>query len=214
VHGILHVSSHIHFHTGSAIYGPTSVAGQTTRRISWASSQTEGILHGIWVSDVAISYSDRRLKTQITPLHRDLLSQMAQVDRQGSERIGLPEGGVKEPRALVTDWVLRELRPVSFTFRKDHDFKSMQPRQIDDKRYGFVAQEVEQIMPNLVHTDKMRTKYMVYQDLIALLTMTTQEHQDRLNKNSGEFGSLKGSIAKLAGKLAKLQERVGRLTAK
>lgn len=147
------------------------------------------------------------------PLHRDLLSRMIEVDSRRSERVDrdLMEDGIKEPRALVTDWVLRELRPVSFSFRKDHDFKAMEPRR-EEIRYGFVAQEVEQFMPNLVHTDKTQTKYMVYQDLIALLTMTTQEHQDRLNKNSGVFDTLKDSIVKLAGKLSRLQRRVAKLS--
>lgn len=179
--------------------------------MSFSTSQ-ESTLHGTWVADAVISYSDRRLKTQITPLHRDLLSRMGEVAPQSPERVGLLEDRDKAPRALVTDWVLRELRPVSFSFKKDQDFKSMEPKS--EKRYGFVAQEVEQIMPNLIHTDKMRTKYMVYQDLIALLTMAAQEHQERLNRNSDEFGTVKSLIAKLAGKLTKLQKRVSKLASK
>lgn len=219
IHGALHVYDNVYFHTPSAVYGPTS-GGTTTRRMSFTTSGdqgiTGGILHGTWIADAAVSYSDRRLKTQIAPLHRDLLSRMGEVDHQRPERVakGLPEHRQKEPRALVTDWVLRELRPVSFSFRKDSDFKAMEPRAPEERRYGFVAQEVEQIIPNLVHTDKLKTKYMMYQDLIALLTMTTQEHQDRLNRNRGEVGTLKNLIEKLAGKLTKLQERVKRISSK
>jgi len=55
---------------------------------------------------------------------------------------------------------------------------------------------------------------MVYQDLIALLTMAAQEHQERLNRNSDEFGTVKTLIAKLAGKLTKLQKRVSKLASK
>ncbi|CAE7943075.1 unnamed protein product [Symbiodinium sp. KB8] len=45
--------------------------------------------------------------------------------------------------------------------------------------YGFVAQELEQVMPELVRSHKDR-KHVVYQDLIALLTLASQVQQDRL----------------------------------
>merc|ERR1711871_1485784 len=55
-----------------------------TRKLSL--DTTGGVMHGVWSADFAMSTSDRRLKNDITDL-----------DAQ-----------------ISADWVLRELRPVSF----------------------------------------------------------------------------------------------------
>lgn len=68
-------------------------------------------------------------------------------------------------------WILRELRPVSFTFRRGPESKFA--------RYGFVAQELERVLPTVVR-EKDDYKHVQYQDLIALLTLTAQSQQDRL----------------------------------
>jgi len=67
-----------------------------TRRMSFpdgTGGNYEGILHGQWQADVAISTSDRRLKSSITPLHQTLLTHMSRAQE------GIPETGELDPAA-------------------------------------------------------------------------------------------------------------------
>jgi hypothetical protein len=183
-------------------------------------SSYEGTLHGTWEADSAISTSDRRLKSSIAPLHQTLISQMSRArgevdassDSAGSSAAGSAVGSSsgtgpkKKERKDAVEWVLRELRPVSFTFKQGIDSKTMQGKQ----RYGFVAQEVEKVVPSLIH-DTGTTKSMLYQDLIAMITMAAQDHQERLQQHNGEVGKLRGLLKTLAEKLGHLQKRVVRV---
>jgi len=189
------------FEAGKGIHG-MKADGTTTRRISFPEdSAGQGILHGSWIADQSISTSDRRLKKAITPLYKTLASRMvAQV------KSATPIANAMEQRSQAITWVLRELRPVSFSFRDGMDSKSMNPR------FGFVAQEVERVLPELVH-DNGQTKYMIYQDLIAMITLAAQDHQVRLERNRGEVSKLRGLVNELAGTLGHLSQRVAGIVA-
>ena len=114
-----------------------------------------GRLHGIWHSDFDVATSDRRLKKNIMPLSMEFASR-------------------PESRGKVID----QLRPVSFEMIDDSQERT---------RYGFIAQELEKVMPSLVVTsdgdsDGVGTKAVMYQDLIAILTMALQEQQDEIEQ--------------------------------
>jgi hypothetical protein len=62
---------------------------------------------------------------------------------------------------------LRELRPVSFKYKNTPEAKY--------SRFGFIAQEIEKVMPDVVHTNpKDGFKYVTLQDLIAVITLGLQ----------------------------------------
>eukprot|EP00397_Hematodinium_sp_SG-2012_P023798 GEMP01024751.1.p2 GENE.GEMP01024751.1~~GEMP01024751.1.p2 ORF type:complete len:128 (+),score=48.24 GEMP01024751.1:1208-1591(+) len=48
-------------------------------------------------------------------------------------------------------------------------------------KYGFIAQDVEHLFPNLVRTDPDGYKAIVYQDFIALLTNAVQHLDTRVD---------------------------------
>merc|ERR1719240_2329626 len=107
-----------------------------TRRISFGESGR--VLHGDWEAESpGVAASDRRLKTSITPLHHTLLAHMARLTGKSFDSIGSSTvasasasaqagtGGssgerVKKAKSRqdAVDWMLRELRPVSFNFRE------------------------------------------------------------------------------------------------
>eukprot|EP00929_Paragymnodinium_shiwhaense_P116458 TRINITY_DN8602_c0_g1_i1.p2 TRINITY_DN8602_c0_g1~~TRINITY_DN8602_c0_g1_i1.p2 ORF type:complete len:217 (+),score=61.21 TRINITY_DN8602_c0_g1_i1:851-1501(+) len=130
-------------------------------------SGTGGDLHGTWNSETAISSSDRRLKQDISPLELFWRAK----DLQGDE----------------ASWVLRQLRPVSYKFKKGADRKHV--------RFGFLADDLEQVLPDIIRNlerkpepsdgassqaDEAPLKAVVYQDLIAVLTFATKKLQHRL----------------------------------
>lgn len=128
-------------------------------------STTGGTLHGVWSSENVLSASDRRLKKDIAPLGQTL----SEMRLSRSETMGVVDKASPVDKAAA--WVLRELRPVSFSFRRGPESKF--------PRYGFVAQELERVLPAVV-VEKDAYKHVFYQDLIALLTLSQQDQAERL----------------------------------
>lgn len=209
---------------GAGIYSKAS-DGSIGKRITFPNGDTyNGILHGAWQADNAISTSDRRLKSSIAPLHHTLLSHMSRVEGAKNQQLdpssnsttapadakagssGTGAEAKKKTKGDAVNWMLRELRPVSFTFRKGLDSKNMQGKQ----RYGFVAQEVERVVPELVK-EAGGHKAMIYQDFIAMITLAAQDHQERIEQGQGEMGKLRGLLKRLGEKLGHLQKRVTRV---
>lgn len=131
-----------------------------------------GTLHGIWYADEFVHRSDKRLKTDIKPLTEALRATSIQRSRKG--------GDTED----IASWVLRELRPVSFRFKKTSESKN-------SERFGFLAQELEGPLPQIVHTGggstsgyaDMRSdiKGVNYQDLLAVLCAALQSLQKQLD---------------------------------
>merc|ERR1712008_221094 len=137
-----------------------------------------GILHGSWNSESVFVTSDRRLKTDIKPLQRTLrqvvtIQPTPKANRQLS-------GAAPNDGAL---WLLRQLRPVSYSFRKGAESKYM--------RFGFIADELESVVPQIVRTvgdrDVADQKAVVYQDLIALLAAAAQSQQSLIQELKSEM---------------------------
>jgi len=172
-------------------------------------SSTGGTLHGTWASESIISASDRRLKRRIEPLDRALASaspaEHGEPSQQGAMPGRGPGKGPATPRERGVDWLLRELRPVSYRFRDGPDAKIA--------RYGFVAQELERLMPNLVRTHK-EEKHVVYQDLIALLTLASQVQQGRLEQLEFRTRERRERLKGQASLLKKLTQAVSSLAAR
>lgn len=100
------------------------------------------------------------------------------------------------------DWLLRELRPVSYSFRDGPEAKYA--------RYGFVAQELERVLPELV-VNKGEDKFVIYQDMVAILTLASQVQQERLIHEEARSKERGGLLDKQARRMLKLQRGVAGL---
>jgi len=148
-----------------------------------------GVLHGQWESDATVTTSDRRLKTSIEPLYRTIAAR-AKARWGDTEEAPAPAAyaapslrgtGSSQKETTVAaptrqqdqpiGWLLRELRPVSFKLKSGPEAKYL--------KFGFIAQELETIFPNLVRTSdsEQGTKSIAQQDLIAVLTLAIQNIQ-------------------------------------
>ncbi|CAE8621523.1 unnamed protein product, partial [Polarella glacialis] len=116
-----------------------------------------------------------------------------------------PEGPGRASRASTIDWLLRELRPVSYKFRDGPEAKHA--------RYGFVAQELEKIMPDMVRTHKAN-KHVMYEDLVAILTLASQVQQGRLEQLEARAKQRSDRLKDQAGLLKRLSRAVSGLTAR
>jgi len=204
VHGNLVVGSRIYFNgPDNFMYYDT---GASELRIHAGGNKrmsitgTGGSLHGTWTSESIISASDRRLKRRIEPLGQALTS--SRVDTQpGSAQAP----GAQTSRARTVNWVLRELRPVSYKFKEGPDAKY--------SRYGFVAQELERVMPDVVRTHK-EENHVVYQDLVAFLTLASQVQQDRLEEHEARARERTEKLKNQATLLTRLSRAVSGLAAR
>lgn len=153
---------------------------------------TISTLHGIWEADATITTSDRRLKTSIEPLYRTIAARAKA--RWSETRADAPPGDTKRTNLLSSPviapsgkqqeggigWLLRELRPVSFKLKSGPEAKYL--------KFGFIAQELETIFPNLVRNiggeegKEEGTKAIASQDLIAVLTLALQSLQKDMDK--------------------------------
>lgn len=127
-----------------------------------------GQLHGTWVADAGYTESDRRLKKDIKPLRRTL----AEFQAEKVEARTIRGESSAEDGAL---WTLRQLRPVSYYFKQGSESKYM--------RFGFIADELESVVPNLVRASGdsksglQDAKGIQINDIIALLTAAGQSQQ-------------------------------------
>lgn len=155
-----------------------------------------GYLHGSWTSEGAITVaSDARLKKEIVPLYKTM-SSMANNYFEGVDNKPLAtssssinatqssEEAMKQSAAML----FTELRPVSY-YMNNHNVESK------NLRFGFIAQEIERLMPNLVKTGDDKFKSVYYNDLIALITLTLQ-HQ--ISTTEGLIADIKSVNATVA----------------
>jgi uncharacterized coiled-coil protein SlyX len=162
-----------------------------------------GILHGSWNVASGLVTSDRRLKTNIAPLQRtlrDVIAPKAQAEKKvppaGQSGLRGTAGQGTQGTTGAGDgalWLLRQLRPVSYSFRKGADSKNM--------RFGFIADELESVVPEVVRSagdkDVTDQKAVVYQDLIALLAAATQSQQNVIEKQQNHMQALEDRMKKL-----------------
>jgi len=106
------------------------------------------------------------------------------------------------PLSNALQAILR-LRGVTFEWNTD-DFA----QQITaDRQIGFIAQEVEQILPELVHTDKNGNKSVAYTNVVPVLVEAFKAQNtkiERLEKQVTELEELKAKMAQLEAAMQKL----------
>jgi len=134
-------------------------------------SDYEGHLHGstAWTYETLSTTSDRELKKDIVPLWKELMDQVqsSPVARLSS----VDEKNVSTGDLHVLS-VIERLNPVSFRFKNRVESKY--------NNYGFIAQEVETLLPNIVHTTGSKDyKALRMTDFISVLTLGLQS-SDRL----------------------------------
>lgn len=81
------------------------------------------------------------------------------------------------------------MRPVSFRYKSNTESKY--------SRFGFVAQELEGLLPSVVHSD-METgfKYVLHTDVLAVLTLGLQVLETTANQTENDISALGSKVDK------------------
>ena len=97
------------------------------------------------------------------------------------------------------------LRGVTYDYKRD-DFKAMNFPQ--GKQVGFIAQELEKVLPELVHTDKEGYKSVDYIHVVPVLVEAIKAQQQKIDaqgKQLAEIAELKSQLAALTASLHELK---------
>lgn len=169
------------------VFAMNQWGGNSNRMKFQSTTRDYGTLKGTWFADEELDTSDRRLKENIAPLGVTMQKRREHV--RGSSGPGRTK---QEPSAV--SWVLRELRPVSFRFKAGEDedeSKAMPSKQL---RFGFIAQEMKRVTPELVESitepgisTANEPLAVRYKDLLAVLTLAFQEQQQKLIAQDSEI---------------------------
>ena len=145
----------------------------------------------VLASNIAVA-SDSRFKTDITPLENSLqtITSLSPVSYKLLPRFGenafggngvpddIPSGGLSD----------KDLRDIEY-FNNFH--KSLEN---DGPHFGFLAQEVKEIYPELVHTDKDGYMYIDYIGMIPLLVNAIGELNAQIEELKTENSQLNQAV--------------------
>ena len=92
-----------------------------------------------------------------------------------------------------TQATLSTLRPVSYYWNTQGKAKGGN----DKLQYGFIAQEVERVLPHLVNTDKEGYKSVNYIELIPVLTKALQQEQQKNQEQEERIKRLEQMVEQL-----------------
>ena len=138
----------------------------------------------VLASNIALA-SDSRFKTDITPLESSLqtVTSLSPVSYKLLPRFGNDADNV--PAGSLTE---KDLRDIEY-FNKFH--KSLEK---DGPHYGFIAQEVKEIYPELVHTDDDGYMYIDYIGMIPLLVNAIGELNSQIEELKAENSELNQAV--------------------
>lgn len=102
------------------------------------------------------------------------------------------------------------LRGVTFDWRNDEFPERNLPNR---KTYGFIAQEMEKVIPELVSTDTNGFKAIQYQNLTSVLVEAFKEAWAKIKDVANKLADLDDKADKLAKENQKLEKRVKELEA-
>lgn len=104
------------------------------------------------------------------------------------------------------------LHPVEYDFRQDEFPKMSFP---PERQIGFIAQEMERVVPEVVHQNLTGAvagfKGIAYQNLTALLTEAVKEQQNEILADDSALASARTTINDLTTRLSKLEAIVSSL---
>lgn len=106
------------------------------------------------------------------------------------------------------------LRGVTFQWRKE-EFPKIHFQ--NGRQIGFIAQEVENVLPEVVHTDSAGYKSIAYGDVVPVLVEAVKEEHARISARDARISALERGLAEqraqnaaLAARLARLEQTAGR----
>jgi endosialidase-like protein len=85
--------------------------------------------------------------------------------------------------------IIAQLKPKTFNW--NDKAKALNPSKDDRKNYGLIAQEVEKVIPEIVHKSYEKYKSLDYVELVPILLQGMKEQQEMIDELKTEINKLK-----------------------
>ncbi len=175
--------------TGAGVYGTSAgnaVVGYSTGSYTTGFFQNAGTGIGLY-GEAAANYGISAYRDQVTSIvgRFENLSTYCQVVPGGTGFTCPSDASLKKDVSTIDNALSKvmSLRGVNYRWKTD--------TEADPLELGFIAQEVEKVVPELVYTDPDNgIKSMGYGNLTPLLVNAVQEQQDMIDANSTQFFEL------------------------
>jgi trimeric autotransporter adhesin len=87
--------------------------------------------------------------------------------------------------------MVKNMRGVTYNFKDNNEGKSSKEgNKVKSLKHGFIAQELEAIVPSLVDTDEFGNKFVSYDGIIPILLEALKEQQNEIEKLGEELKSV------------------------
>ena len=140
-------------------------------------------------------FGDRMIKFDLGPADSRVSSNSDKLVLYDTENGGFIDLYARNIQSLGNAMAtLAQLRPVSFEWAdKAHYFKTSRRSTgiSNPKEMGFIAQEIEQVLPDIVAVDCEGHRVVNYSALIPLLTKSIQELNGQIETLKAEIEALK-----------------------
>ena len=188
--------------TGAA--GSNGVTGPTGPLVSGTSGQTLVNMGGTtWAATGAIIVSGNNVGIGMTPSGTYKLEVSGTLKTSGVNETS----DIRYKKDITTiDHAIGKvmlLRGVNYNWKqeefRDHGFSN-------DYQMGLIAQEVEQVVPEVVRTDSAGYKSVEYSKLVALLIEAMKEQQKRINEQDLAIGTLHMELGAVKAEMDRLRK--------
>lgn len=188
---------HLRGETGELSHAPLVLesAGSMADGQAWAIGPTQTV-----DQDAIDSHEFRFFYT--SDVGNEDLTRRSYIDTTGAY-FQSSDAGLKDDVELLEDVLddVRALRPVQYRF--EHGGSHEEPT------VGFLAQEVEEIFPNLVDYDADQDQYALsYGHFAVLAIRAVQQQQQLIDDRGGEIDRLQGQVRQLEGELDEMSARL------
>jgi len=176
--------------SGAAVFGTVGTFSGPPAELTNANVQYAGYFVGnvkmtgsIWAASGTITGSDERIKKDIT-----ILDSSDNIFKLMPKQYKL-----KSPKELLS-----EQKPASDTAKVVSD--NIPDSKDNDKfHYGFLAQELQEVYPDLVYSSADGTLGIDYQGLIPMIIDQLQKMKQSLNEKDDQIAALESGLEKCCG---------------
>ena len=120
----------------------------------------------------------------------------------------------KDIKSLSTDYSKRLLAVKSYTYKYDKDAMAKEHIGTDDRtHYGVLAQELEQLFPEIVYNNEQGFKSVNYMELVPVIIQSLQEQQKQIDTKDATITKQQEQLNALQAQMTALLKRVDGLQA-
>jgi len=195
-------SDFVEFTTGSGLYMATGASSGDTyteiQAFDAGNTQNYNLILQPFGSNVGIGLTSPGYTLHVNGSVAGTSAYVNTSDIRHKKNIQPLDAGLRE---------IEQLRPVSFEWKDDILNRSIAGKihrnpldpSMQGKQIGFIAQDIEKILPSVVVTqdNDEKTKGMKYSELIPVLTKAIQEQQEEIQGQQAEINVLKQAVDRL-----------------